>query len=186
MGPINFIKSILGFPEWQMQEYLGDLLFIEVFQPNSKRFHFKWSKFHFKWSKASERLKDACLMYPGLEDELKLLQCVNPEFKNDKSMGRKFYAMTDIIREDTSKSKIEMGSAMFEEYNVDNLPLSHFPVSIALFMDFHNSRVRYMIRSDKKQKEKNDKLLAEVKAKRKLMAEVIANRAISNVPLELN
>jgi len=170
MGPINFIKSILGFPEWQMCDYLGDSLFIEVFEPNSKRFHFKWSKFHFKWSNASERLKDACLMYPGLEDELKLLQCVNPEFKNDKSMGRKFYAMTDIIREDYYH--IEFGSDVFAKYNVDNLPLSHFPVIISLFMDWHNGRARRILLREKEYWER-------------LKAEMMAHRAISNEPFEL-
>ena len=152
-----------------MCEYLGDSLFIEVFEPNSKRFHFKWSKFHFKWSNASDSLKDACLMYSGLEDELKLLQCVNPEFKNDKSMGRKFYAMTGSIREDNYL--IEIGSDVFADYNVDNLPLSHFPVSIALFMGWHNNRVKRRIRHDK---ELNP-----------LIAEIMAHRAISNEPLEL-
>jgi len=152
MGPINFIKRVLGFPtKWEMCDYLGDEIFIEVFHPNSYGFHFKWSNFHFKWSKASNNLKYACLMYPGLEDELKLLQCVNPEmtrirYKDEKkkSMGCQFYSMTDFIRDAYYLIKIDTKIdtvVLFSEFNVDNLPLSHLPISIALFMRWHNNRV---------------------------------------------
>ena len=146
MGPINFIKRVLGLRSDQGCDSLGifDDVLKEVFHPNDSS-----GKFHFKWSKAlSYEIKYACLLYPGLEQELKLLQCVNPLPENrcndHQTMGCQFYWMTKSIRDGNSDIYIDYG--VFAEYNIDNLPLSHLPQSIAYFKLSHNNRVRSKIR----------------------------------------
>ena len=130
-GPINFIKRILG---------IGLIEDIDL-SMDFPRLH---------------NLKSACLEHPGLENELKLLQCVNPlpeDRRNDhKIMRCQFYSMTNCIRDNLIVRLIEIDCTVFAKYNVDHLPLSHLPVSMYLYICWHNHRVEelYAFRTEKK------------------------------------
>ena len=169
MGPINFIKRVLNNIEHNKKIYgvggvgephfLGgyDEIFDEVFHvrtlDSSFRFAFHWKmdwemvdNFGFIRSKESYTLQYALRQFPGLEQELKLLECVHPLPENrlllcgkEKSMGGQFYLMSKRIT--VRNWSVEIDSSIFQEFNRDNLPLSHLRKSIALYVYWHNFRV---------------------------------------------